>query len=353
MRFKILLSAAVVVALTLALLPSASPLRAATSNIGQFFASCTFFSVDVAVSGSFNDGTNADKFRYLITDGNGKKLYLENAVRSIGVTTSSSVMNLSYDADGVVDGPATKNPITFAVVELDALGNQVATLNQVTYNASCLPPSGLPVNRAGFFAPPKNVIGIMNTDTQLYTAPNSGPLGLTAKAGAQHQVIYRTADGSWVAIWIAGENILFIPANTISADLSKVPTLPGRIDGNNLMSAATFTSQNATEAATVIGGNVPTFTPTPTPTPVPGQTAPVNSPTGITGKALGNLRLRREPKLGNNIIVTIPRYTVVAVIGRNKQRSWVKVDFNGTVGWVSAFWLRYAGGKVSQLPVVE
>src|SRR5215212_12078682 len=123
MQPRALTKFALAVALVVLMLPAALPAHAATASIGQYFASCNFFSVEVAVTGNINDGNNVDRVRYLVTDGNGKKLYQEDATRSIGVTGGSAVMNLGYDADGVADGPPGKNPVTFAALELDANNN--------------------------------------------------------------------------------------------------------------------------------------------------------------------------------------------------------------------------------------
>src|SRR5882672_755778 len=100
---KTLLKVAVALVLVAAIIPALVPAYAATAAVGGFYAGCGNFSVDVAVSGTTNDGNNVDKFRYLITDGNGKKLYQEDATRPINTTQGSVVVNLSYDADGVAD----------------------------------------------------------------------------------------------------------------------------------------------------------------------------------------------------------------------------------------------------------
>src|SRR5215510_8176291 len=80
------------------LLPMATPAHAATAAIGQLYASCGQFSVDVAVSGVNNDGNNFDKFRYQLTDATGKVLYIEDASRQVGTTAGSLVLNLNYNA---------------------------------------------------------------------------------------------------------------------------------------------------------------------------------------------------------------------------------------------------------------
>src|SRR5205807_4633226 len=138
----------------------------------------------------------------LITDGNGKKLYQEDATRAIGTTLGSSVMDLGYDADGVADGNPGKNPITFQVVELDANNNVGSVLAGASHDAECLPASPNPSQRC-FVIPPKYAVGTIIADTQLLQGPNVGPLGLFALTVASHQVIYRLAYAACVSDWIA------------------------------------------------------------------------------------------------------------------------------------------------------
>ncbi len=61
----------------------------------------------------------------------------------------------------------------------------------------------------------------------------------------------------------------------------------------------------------------------------------VGSPTGFNATTLTNLRLRSTPRITNNTVTTIPSGTVVPIVGRNGNTSWVQVNFNGQVGWVS------------------
>ncbi len=319
MQSKNWLKVAVALILVAAVFPAVSPAHAATAAIGASYAGCGNFSVDVAVSGNNNDGNNVDKFRYLISDGNGKKLYQEDATRPINTTQGSLVVNLSYDADGVADGGPGKNPITFSVIDLDGNNNPVATLQSVTYQAPCLAVSGI-ANRSGVFKPPKNVIGTITADTPLYQGPNSGPLNLAARVGANHQVVYRTPDSAWVAIFVGGNDLVWIPASTISADLNSVAVQPTRIDLSSLVGSG--------------GSSVPAG--------------------GVTARVLVTaLRLRAGPSTATQILTVIPFNTVVPVLGRNARSTYVKVDFNGTVGWISVFFVRITGARVATLPVVQ
>ena len=59
------------------------------------------------------------------------------------------------------------------------------------------------------------------------------------------------------------------------------------------------------------------------------------SPTGFNATPVTNLRLRAEPLVNDNIITVIPRGTVVAIVGRDATATWLKVNFDGTSGWVA------------------
>jgi hypothetical protein len=319
---RALLKCVVALALIAVFLPAVRPAHAATAAIGQFYAGCGNFSVDVAVFGTTDDGGGQDRFWYSVTDATGKKLYEEYATRQVNTTGGSLVVNLSYDAEGVADGAPTQNPIKIRVLELDSNNNLGAELASATYDAPCLPASNN-TNRFGLFAPPKNIMGTITGTTALFLAPNSGQLNLTAKPGAEHQVIYRNADGTWVAIFIGGNDLVWIPAAAINTYLPGVPVQPTRIDGSSL----TVTT--------------------------PANIAP-SAPTGVTGRILvDGLRLRKEPNVRAEIITSIPFGTTVPVLGRNAARTFLKVDFNGTVGWVSSGFVRLSTGRLSALPVVS
>jgi Bacterial SH3 domain len=308
-----------VVVLVALLFPATVPVRAATAAIGSFYGGCGNFSVDVAINGTNNDGNNVDKFRYLITDGNNKKLYQEDATRALNTTLGSMVFNLSYDADGAADGGPGKNPITFAVQELDGNNNVVGTIQSVTYNAPCLA-AVAGVNRSGVFKPPKRVVGTIIADTPLFQGPASGQLNLAAHVGAQHWVVYRSADSQWVAIFVGGNDLVWIPASTIRADFANLALPPARIDGSSLAPS---------------GNSV---------VPV----GPVTARVLVTA-----LRFRAAPSSTAPILTTIPFGTVLPVLGRNARRTYIKVNYNGVFGWVSSFYVRLSGARLAALPVVD
>jgi hypothetical protein len=58
--------------------------------------------------------------------------------------------------------------------------------------------------------------------------------------------------------------------------------------------------------------------------------------TGVTFTVANNLRLRSAPSTEGEVLGTIPFETIVDVVGRNGDSSWIQVNFNGGSGWVSA-----------------
>lgn len=323
MRFKTLLRSALVLVIGAMLLPFTAPAHAATTAVGRFYAGCNNFSVDVAVSGTHDDGNGLDKFRYLIVDGNGKKLYLEDAARSVNTTVGSLVINLSYDADGVVDGQPTKNPIKFDVIDLDGNNNQIGVLYEATYDAECLAASGK-TNRAGVFLPNNNTYAQVLTATVLYDGPAGASINLAIPPGKVFHAVYRAADSQWVAISVSGNNLVWVPVTSLSVDLTRLPLPPGRIDGNSL--SATAAPNNNNNGGSAIAG--------------------------VTGRTLTSLRLRSSPAFTNNILTVVPFGTVVPVVGRNSSKIFVEVIYNGTFGWVSAFFLQLNGSTLAGLPIV-
>lgn len=328
---KFLLIATLVVALLPLMLP-AEMANAAGSSKPTFLASCSTFNVIVAVSGGEDDGGGFDKFRYLVLDGNGKKLYQEDASRRIGTTVGSQVINFSYDNDGA-DGAPGANPIRFQVIDLDANSVPKSVLQDVTTNASCLPavggvtyPNNIRLN--GFTK------AVFLGDSQLYARPGADPLNITIPAGKEFYAFYRTADNAWVAVDVSGEALVWVAASTVSVDLNRIGIQPIRIDG-------------ADPAVPVTGGGVPTFV-----TPIPGGGV-VGGPVVANALITTNLRFRLSPSVSGRYLLTIPRDSVVPVFGRNRTSTWIKVQYNDLIGWVSASFISLIDSNLQALPIVQ
>src|SRR5947207_4299000 len=87
----------VVAMLTLfAILPAKSSVHASATAIGLFYGGCGNFSVDMAVTGTEDDGGGMDHSRIKVTDALGAVLYQEDFQIPVGHTVGSQVYNLAY-----------------------------------------------------------------------------------------------------------------------------------------------------------------------------------------------------------------------------------------------------------------
>lgn len=324
-------------ALALGGLPFAGVGHAATAAAPKFEANCSLFHLAILVSGTFDDGGGLDRFRYLITDGNGKKLYLEDATRRINETKGSNVANFSFNNDGV-DGAPEKNPIQFYLIDVDVNNNMVSILQQASYNASCLAPQASP-NPTADYIPPRFLKAVFVATTELYQEPGRGGIGLQVQAGKEHYAVYRSADYQWVAVDVSGEQLVWVPASTVQVDISRLNIPPTRIDGND---------------PSVLVAPTPVVPPATVPAPIL-RTPPFIDPGVVVAYATINttLRLRAGPSLRSAILTLIPPETLVPVYGRNGARNFVKVTYQGLVGWVSVGFITLVDAEVAELPVVQ
>ncbi len=84
--------------------------------------------------------------------------------------------------------------------------------------------------------------------------------------------------------------------------------------------------------------NVPALAQTQTPTPVP--TFSATTPLGATVVA-SQLYVRAQARIGSNVLTAVNWGDKLVVLGRNSRANWLEVIApDGTVGWVSAFWVR-------------
>ncbi len=302
---------------------SPKPAHAVSAAIGKFYATCGFFSVDVAVNGINAEQNGLDRFRYQITDGSGKILYLEDATRPVNNTQSSLVINMPYTAL-----PPTKNPIQFTVVELDGGGNPGAFIQEVRYDAKCLAATGN-VNRTGDFLPPQFLKATFVATTGIFTSPGAGEVnGVQIVQGKEFYAVYRSADNKWVAVSIGGSDIFWVPAGAVTVDMRRLNTPPTRIDGNS------------PAVLTTTGG------------PTAGQT-PIAIPSGVIATASADVRFREGPSVRSTILDVLPLGTSVPVLGTNQSRTFVKVVFSGRQGWISSRFIELTGAYLNQLPIVQ
>lgn len=72
----------------------------------------------------------------------------------------------------------------------------------------------------------------------------------------------------------------------------------------------------------------------------------------ISGRlAQSGLRLRAGPSTAYPVLANPLRYTVFPVLGRTANNAWLQVNFNGTLGWVTAGFVELSGGSLLDLPI--
>jgi N-acetylmuramoyl-L-alanine amidase len=66
-----------------------------------------------------------------------------------------------------------------------------------------------------------------------------------------------------------------------------------------------------------------------------------------------NSNLRDAPTTDGKVLATIPFGTEFTVTARTERNNWVRVTFNGQIGWISSGVLRFTQGNLSSLPFVN
>lgn len=91
---------------------------------------------------------------------------------------------------------------------------------------------------------------------------------------------------------------------------------------------------------------------------IPGAATPSEQPEppppteGLRATTQANLRLRSGPGTSFQILDVAPAGTVVAVTGRNASGDWIRVEYQGRVGWMAAWHTTIGGGNLNAAPVV-
>ncbi len=298
-------------ALAFAMLPSAPSTAANVPLIERFHATCSHFSVKFTMQGYTNDANGFDRLRYEVRDGLGALLYSEDSVRMVNAIETANVVNLPY----ALATPA-QNPITFRILDTDFMARTVGVLAETRADSACL----APISRAEYFASllPQGVKGFTRTETALYSTPNGAPIGLRLAAGREFTGIYRTADGTWVALYVGGENLVWVRAGDMDMPINGLLHEPTRIDR----------SQQVTGAV------------------VPGL--PLGSVT-----ARFTVNLRAAPTTASARIGRVPWQATVPVYGRSANSGWILVNYNGVAGWVAARFFTFNDGlRLASLPIV-
>jgi hypothetical protein len=64
------------------------------------------------------------------------------------------------------------------------------------------------------------------------------------------------------------------------------------------------------------------------------------------------LNFRTGPGTSNSIITVLPKGTVVPVVGRNADTTWLQVNYNGVTGWISRYYTTVQG-DLGAVPVTS
>ncbi|MEP7287888.1 MAG: PA14 domain-containing protein [Chloroflexota bacterium] len=74
-------------------------------------------------------------------------------------------------------------------------------------------------------------------------------------------------------------------------------------------------------------------------------------PTGVQGKLVAFLHLRGGPGTNFFFTQTLDWGTIVNVVGRNANQTWIQVQFEGQTGWIFAPYVRLLNARVADLPI--
>lgn len=163
---------------------------------------------------------------------------------------------------------------------------------------------------------PTGVTATVNTSVLNFRSGPSTSATILAKLnkGATYPVTGRTADNVWAQIVVNGTTgWVMAQYLTFSGDFNSVP---------------------------VVGG----------------QAAPapqVPQPTGAKGLTQGNLRIRAAPTRYSAQIGLIPWGTTVDIYGKDEGHTWYQVNYNGTIGWAFAPWIKLTVGDFDLLPYTD
>jgi hypothetical protein len=298
-------------ALAFAMLPTMPSQAAVVPLIERFHATCSHFSVQFTMQGYTNDANGFDRVRYDVLDGRGTLLYSEDSVRMVGAVQTASVVNLPYAL-----AMPTQNPIIFRIVDTDFMQRPVGVLAEQRVQSACL----APISRAEYFASllPQGVKGFTRTETALHGTPNGAPIGITLPANREFTGIYRTIDGNWIALYVGGENLVWVRAEDMDMPINGLMFEPQRID----------------RSQQVTGAVVPSV--------------PLGSVT-----ARFTVNFRTGPSINAQRIGRVPWRATVAVYGRSADNGWILVNFNGVFGWVAARFFTFNDGlRLADLPIV-
>ena len=155
--------------------------------------------------------------------------------------------------------------------------------------------------------------------------------------GGVYAVIGRNADGSWAQLnvdgivgWVSGAWINVLP------NLEDVPVIDDSRETPVEDAAADV--DDSGDDATLPAAQAPA-----------GQESAPQTASTVT--VLGDyVNVRSQPARGTRVVQIVVDGSSYPALGRNADSSWVQIDAEGTIGWVSSEWVEVAPG-LSGLPV--
>lgn len=177
--------------------------------------------------------------------------------------------------------------------------------------------------------PVSNVTIVVNRDSvnvRLIPALGAEVLGFV-NAGYTAQVEARSPDGEWFRINFTGQQgwIGAAVVSIISGDINTVEVADPRT-----IPYGGFSSPRA------------------------GLTSATSPVTGVLSDS--GLRVRAGPSRAYPVLANAPRRSVVPILGRTVDNTWLQVNFEGTLGWVAALYVDVQVdqnnlGALNQLPI--
>src|SRR5438270_259379 len=80
---------------------------------------------------------------------------------------------------------------------------------------------------------------------------------LSVRAGEGKNAMYRTPDGSWVAVWVGGQELVWIPTSSIAVNVWQLTIPPTHLQGSGLtagMNEANFVAGQPSLLGPAFGG---------------------------------------------------------------------------------------------------
>jgi uncharacterized protein YgiM (DUF1202 family) len=190
-------------------------------------------------------------------------------------------------------------------------------------------PAGAPTTGTGSTTPasPTGIVVEARGNVRVRSEPSLNGTRLAFMAwGDQANLLARDVTGEWYQVdfgglngWVSAAWFVIVSGNPSSAPQTGTPSTTAVTTATTSTAAVSNTSQ-----------------------------------AGSLVQALGNVRLRNEPSLNGTRLATVPWGGVASLQGYDATGEWIKVDYNGLVGWSAAAWwsignaeLTVTGGSAS------